>query len=67
MHKICVEIAERLRRVEWSRRDVVYAVLFGSAASRKARKDVDIAVLFEKMSDLGTIDVVVLNWDVPVP
>ena len=49
------ELLEKLRGFPGDKYGVVYAVLFGSAASRESFEDVDVAVLFEREPELGVL------------
>ncbi len=46
---------ERLRRVDWQSRGVVYAVLFGSGARGCRFSDIDVAVLFRSKPGLDEL------------
>ena len=51
----CGWLVERLRGVDWRRYNVVYAVLFGSAARGCRFNDVDIAVLLRREPGLDEL------------
>ena len=48
-------VLEGLRRVDWRRHGVAYAVLFGSAARGTVFRDVDLAVLFQGRPSLDRV------------